>query len=99
MGAMPGYWRDEQSDLPGAVEAFFNFVVGEGPEPTANQLSRIQWYCHYFIHAPCWDQNPYMQDDGKAELEMLRERSKTLASVESIRRWIDEAMEIGIAPF
>lgn len=97
-GLFPGYWRDEQTDLPAAVEAFYNQALGKESGPTEHQLSRIQWYLEYFINAPIWDTNPYMDDDGRCALQQLRERVQTLASVESIRRWIDEAMEIGLDP-
>lgn len=98
-GLFPGFWRDEQTDLPAAVEAFYDFILEKGPEPTEHQLSRIQWYLEYWINAPCWDQNPHADDGNKAELQGLRDRVKTLASVESIRRWISEALDIGIDPF
>lgn len=94
----PKYWMDEQTTLKPAMQAFFNAATGEGAV-TQEQLDLVAAYAQYVINAPCWDANPYMEDDGKAELAQLRERSRTLASVESIKRWIAECMDIGIDPF
>lgn len=100
-GVFPGYWRDEQSDLPVCVEAYLKFCIGEGPHPTNYQIKRIVWFLQWFINAPCWepDKEADYYDSAMAELGQLRERAKTLASVESVRRWTSECLEIGLDPW
>ena len=56
-GKFPGHWRDEQTDLPECVEAYFKHIVDKGPEPTPHQLDRIKWYIAWWIDAPCWNHN------------------------------------------
>jgi len=96
----PFYWRDEQSGtLPSAVEAYFNTCVGNGPGATAEQVALVAAFCRYFILAPCWEINVRDCPEMLADLVELRERAKTLASVESIRRWCEECMDLGLDPF
>lgn len=98
---LPLYWGDETSGaLPAAVGAYIGASVG-GPEPSAVQLRMLCGYCRYYIHAPCWADNcerAGCPEDLATVLE-LRERSKSLASFESIRRWCEECMELGLDPF
>lgn len=89
----PLYWRDEVSGvLPAAVDAYFSFVLGEGPEPTAEQLSLLLDYIRYHINAPCWG-------DVMGKLELLREQARALATVDDIRKYINSSLEIGLDPF
>jgi hypothetical protein len=98
-GILPGYWRDEQSDLPAAVEAFIAHCAGEGPEPSQSQLAKVCAYIRYWVHAPCWEANLADNEEMLEELRELQRRAATLASTESIRRWIEEALALGIDPF
>jgi hypothetical protein len=93
---IPGYWMNEQSELPAAVRAYFAHRVEDKPI-TPEQIKLIVGYLDYFIHAPCWEQT--CVGGCECDLAELRKRVKILASVESIRRWYDEAMEMGLDPF
>ena len=108
----PLYWGDEVSGrLPAAVRHYFDFCCGHAPDATAadlgiapltpDELKLLCDYCVHFIHAPCWENNLIAHDceDMLADLLQLRARAKTLASVESIRRWNSECVELGLDPF
>jgi hypothetical protein len=101
----PLYWRDEiTGELPAAIIHYFDFCQGHCPDETAEdlgikplsqrELDLICSYARHFINAPCWENNLVL-----SELKELRERAKTLASVESIRRWNEECMDLGWDPF
>jgi|SRR5579862_3181953 len=94
----PLYWHFEVGQVKPAVEAYLNHLLEGKPAPSAQEISRIQEYLEYWINAPCWDKNPYSGDQGKATLTELRERVKTIGSVEGIRRWTEEAAEFGLDP-
>ena len=97
---MPLYWRDDQSGrLPAAMKRYSEFCCGDAAEPTAEQMGLIAAYCVYWIHAPCWDQTNAECEEMLEVLNELRARAGTLASVESIRRWNEECLELGIDPF
>jgi hypothetical protein len=96
---MPGDWRQETSDLAPAMRAYIAGCCGQGPAPTEAQLERVIYYLNYYIHAPCWETSARMSDDGPIDqLLDLRRRAKSLASVESCRRWIEECLDIAIDP-
>lgn len=107
----PLYWGFEVGgELKAAVKHYFDFCLGHAPDETAKdlgippmteaELELLCEYCVYFINAPCWlnsqfgGENPFREN-----VISLRERAKTLASLESIRRWNDECTEIGLDPF
>lgn len=100
----PLYWHFEVGQVKPAVEAYLHHLLEGKPAPSAQEISRIQEYLEYWINAPCWDantcwdSNTYTSDQGKANLTELRERVKTIASVEGIRRWTEEAAEFGLDP-
>jgi hypothetical protein len=107
---LPLYWRDEVSGaLPAAIRHYFDWCCGPDPddfsemmedEPLSDQELRLVIdYANYFINAPCWETNLMECEEMLDELRELRERAKSLASVESIRRWNCECMELGIDPF
>ena len=106
----PLYWRDERSgELPAAVSHYFDHCLGHAPDATAEdleiapltvqELQLICEYCVYFIHAPCWEMNMAESEEMLGELKELQVRAKSLASVESIRRWNEECMDLGLDPF
>lgn len=95
----PLYWKDEQSgELPRAVQNYFNSLLGHG-HVSAGELKLLCEYCIYFIDAPCWENNLAGNADMLAELKELRIRARDLASAESIHRWNEECMELGLDPF
>ena len=106
---LPLYWGDEITGrLPAAVRHYFDFCLGHCPDETAKdlgiqpmsaeELKVLYDYCLYFINAPCWEANLQDSEEMLEDLKQLRERAKTLASVESIRRWNEECMELGLDP-
>lgn len=96
---LPLYWRDEASGrLASCINAYLTHRIGEGPSPTPEQLTIIADYCRHFINAPCWANNNPDDEEMLSELNALRERATTLASAESIARWITECMEVGLDP-
>lgn len=103
VNGIPLYWGFEiGGELKAAVQAFYDACLGKG-QPTAEQLALLCEYCVYFINAPCWEHQPTALGGGEnpflADVLNLRERAKTLASLESIRRFSEECVEIGIDPF
>lgn len=95
---MPVYWGNDQTGkMRAAVGAYYDTILNKGAI-NSDQLKLLTDYLEYFIHAPCWENNLKESEDMMADLYQLRERSKTLASVESIRRWIEESMELGLDP-
>ncbi len=99
---IPFNWRDEPSKvLQNAVWAYINYCAEPAlhPEPSPEQTKLLIWFCGYFIEAPCWEDNLRECEEMLEELQELRRRAKTLASVESIRRWSVEAMELGLDPW
>jgi hypothetical protein len=109
---LPFYWGDDVTGrLPAAMRHYFEFCLGHAPDATAAdlgipplnaaELKLLCDYCRHFINAPCWENNLSAQDceDMLADLIQLRARARTLASVESIRRWNQECMELGLDPF
>lgn len=99
-GGGPFHWQFELGEVKKAVQAYLKhlYVIEGSIQPTAEQISAIQEYLEYWINAPCWDANPYADDEGKATLSELRQRVKSLGSVEGIRRWCEEASEFGLEP-
>jgi hypothetical protein len=96
---MPVNWRAEPSGkMQASVTAYYKAVLGEGTI-TPEQIERIARFCNYFIHAPCWDFVCEGADSMVADLAELRQRAPTLASIESVRRWLQEALDIGLDPF
>ncbi len=94
----PLRWQDEQSGvLPGAVMAYFNH------RQVPSQTKIVVEYLRYYIHAPCWDNNPYHDAVSRAELAVMRSRIVTiqagsLADEREIEQWIADCLEIGIDP-
>lgn len=102
---VPYYWRDEASgELARAVRAYFEVVCGENADDvevvptriTEGQLELVRDYLVYWVHAPCWGMSCRGNDEMTEGLVALRARSLTLASVESIKRFIEEGMELGL---
>lgn len=107
---LPLYWGDDPTgELPKAVRHYFDFCLGHCPDLTAEdldispmspcELRIIIDYAGYFINAPCWETNLRDCEEMLYDLYQLRARARSLASVESIRRWNEECTELGIDPF
>lgn len=101
---LPLYWRDEVTgELERAVMDYYRVVLrepGQGPL-SPQQLKLLRDYVVHFINAPCWERNCVRcgDDDSLAVLKELRARAATLASVNSIARWTEEAAEIALDPW
>ena len=96
--AGPLRWQDEQSGvLPAAVLAYFEH------RQTPAQLKLVVEYLRYYLHAPCWDDNPYLDEEGRAELAGLRARITEIqqspeVNEHKIETWIWDCLEMGIDP-
>lgn len=99
IGGFPLYWMDEQTGtLARPVKAFYRTVCGETPILEGKQLELFLDYCRYVIQAPCWDQNPDLQEEGKEALAALRKEAAEFKTVAEVRAWISKCLEIGIDP-
>jgi hypothetical protein len=106
----PLFWRDEATGvLPAAVKHFFDQCLGHCPNETAADLGiaplsaaeikLLADYLVYFIHTPCWENNITDCEKMRADLMELRTRAMNLGSVEALRRWLEEALDLGLDPF
>lgn len=96
---LPLYWRgDITGVLPAAVEAYINHVAypNQYQPPTAEQLELLGQFVQHFINAPCWElpDSPFVE-----ELAKLRAQAKELKTVADFRKFVVDAMEIGLDPF
>lgn len=90
----PLRWQDDVSGiLPAAMLAFFE---DKGMNP--DQFYLVREYGQYYINAPCWDWNPHLDEEGKAELAALRERIKAVRSKHELMAWVDACLDMGIDP-
>lgn len=98
MGNAPLAWRDDKSgQLPEAVQTYFTFRIGEGPEPTSRQRLILAAYCAYHINAPCWDAT--CGENLAEELQALRLIAEKLLTIEDIADYTNQAIDIGLDPF
>jgi hypothetical protein len=58
----------------------------------------IRQYIQQWIGSPVWDQNPLATDEGRAELEKLRELARVLTNREAIDAWVALALDLGVDP-
>lgn len=98
---LPIHWRDEQSGLvPAAVKAFINHQADpdQDPAPTAEQLSILVDYLHYYIHAPCWEFDS--TDDSLPALRdgISRLKESDQLTPDAVDRWLWQCMDTGIDP-
>lgn len=94
---LPVYWRnDVTGQLPEAIDAYLWFMSEPNtyPIPTERQVELIAGYFKYYINAPAWDSNRWIEE----ELKSLRESVSNLRSVDDISKWIREAMNIALDP-
>lgn len=94
---LPLYWDDEPSGLLSlAVVAYFVQDADKTkPEPTAEQLELVINYIRYYIKAPCWEGAEAFSE----ELKNLRTQAEGLKTVDDVRKFIHDSMEIGLDPF
>jgi hypothetical protein len=106
-GLFPLRWQDETSgQLPAAVRALISAQLGEGPEPSSEQLSFLLDYLRHFICAPCWNITAReSRDHGSGELaaELIQLRLDiavdcTLKTSADVGLWINRCLQIGIDP-
>lgn len=85
MIGLPGYWQHETSGvLRPAVVAYLH-----GEPMTPEQIAAMRTYLRQWIFAPAW---------RGADVNTLRARVDGLVSVDSIDRWLRDAVECGIDP-
>lgn len=99
---LPFYWINEQSGLlVAAVNAYFNCRAGDS-DPSPEQLALFADYIRHWVNAPCFDRvlDLPVEDTQphRAELAAVRERAKTVQTVEEIARLLADCLRIGIDP-
>lgn len=90
----PRYWRDEETgELTRAIVAVMNRLASD------DQLKTMAAYLEHYIHAPCWlEQREHSTPEYKNKIEMLRETSKNLKTIDHIDGWLLVALKNGIDP-
>ena len=90
----PLRWQDDVTGvLPQAVCAFLD-EQGQGGKPAkAEQVELVRDYCEYYINAPCW-----ATEGAEHRFADLRERIKTLKTVQEVAAWIVDCLQVGIDP-
>lgn len=97
----PLNWGDEQSGvLVKAVMAYLNHKETPMFRP---HMKILVEYLRYYIHAPCWDENPHHDSETRAQLADMRKRilaiqNGPLGDEREIERWIMDCLEMGIDP-
>lgn len=92
----PLRWQDDASgELPRIMLTFFE----QKRELTPIEVERVRDYGEYYLDAPMWDANPYIDEEGRAELAGLREQIKAAHTVGDVDRWIHACLAIGIDPY
>lgn len=90
----PVRWQDDTTGiLPTAMLAYFE------KKQTSEQFDLVREYGEYYINAPCWDWNPHLTEEGKAELEQVRSQIKTVKTEQDMLDWIHACLDLGIDPF
>jgi hypothetical protein len=91
---VPRYWMYEQGgQLAPAVR---RFLAGVPLSP--RDILLIRAYLVQWIGAEVWMMNPAMTRESRKAIEGLRSRAAALFSESAIRRWIFDALEVGIDP-
>jgi len=89
---LPFHWRNEQGDLPAAVEAYLAWATGAGQLSIA-EFSQVRAYLDYYISAACWT-----CPECSTELDDLRSSVKTLTAPAEISAWLMKCLDLGIDP-
>jgi len=90
----PGYWRYEVSGK--LAEAMMRFIQGE--PLTLINLAVIHVYLKQWVDAPAWDQNPFLNENGRADLWALRRQANEARTEPAMRRLIERLVELGMDP-
>jgi hypothetical protein len=94
----PLNWQDEVSGvLPAAVKAYLDNRI-DGKPLAEHQFEIVRAFMEYFIKAPCWDDNPHLDDEMRAELAGLRRDAETLRTPEEVGAWIHRCLDLGLDP-
>ena len=92
--AAPGFWMGETSGvLRPAVMAYL-----EHRPLTPEHIAALRGYLRQWIMAPAWDANPYAGVEASVWLAKLRARIDWLFTRETIERWLDDAIDLGLDP-
>ena|SRR6266700_1673751 len=92
--AGPLRWGDDTTGvLPAAMLAYFEHKA------TPEQFGLVREYGEYYIHAPCWDWNPHLTEEGKQELAQVRASIKTVKTEQELEDWTIACLDLGIDPF
>ena len=90
----PKYWIYEQGDeLKPAITAYMN-----GERLTVRQVAFIRAYLRQWIDSPAWDMNPMLDNEGRADLAVMRDRVRRIASDSDIGRCVTMMVDAGMDP-
>lgn len=90
----PHYWMWEESGvLAPAVHAYLR-----NEALTDVQIGALRAYFRQWIGSPVWNQNPHMDEVGKAQLEALRRGVETIRTREDADAWVKHAVAQGLDP-
>ena len=92
----PLAWQNDQSGtMPKVMLLFF-----ERKAPlTPAQFELVREWGEYYLNAPCWDDNPHMDDELKADLAAVRKQIKEAKTLQDIDGFIEACLELGIDPY
>jgi hypothetical protein len=97
-GSGPLRWQDDVTgELPKAVLAFWNHFIEKTPI-TAGQTEMVRDYIEYYIDAPCWATGEGEDSGYYEDFMALKERVRSLKTVEEIDAWLKDAYSLGLDP-
>ena len=90
----PLRWQDDVTGvLPKAVFAFLGDPSSGKRLITPAQLELVRDYCEYYLNAPCW-----RIEGVEAQFSALRERIKSITTVEELDTWLHDCLGVEIDP-
>jgi hypothetical protein len=90
-------WPNEQSgQLRKLLMNFLDATLSKS-SIKPSELETVQAYFKYYIHAPLWE-HPDFDEQSKTQLAQLRTKIKEAKTLEQLKAWIDDCLDIGIDP-
>ena len=90
----PGYWMNETGgELAPAVMRYL-----EGQPLSERDIELIRLYIQQWIGSPVWFMNPSLTDEGRRDLDRLRELARVLNNRGAIDAWLTLAVDFGVDP-
>jgi hypothetical protein len=91
----PKFWRHETGGL--LAPAMERFLLHKRAKPGDTDLIRA--YLQQWIDSPVWQMNPAGSDyETHRALTELRQSAHSIHTRDDVRRWVAEALDLGIDP-